>query len=79
MTSISSRTAPATIAPLAGLIRRIGIWGNLLVAYFVRRAAIKALQQLDDRGLRDLGLSRCQIETAVSGLANTESELGRLR
>ena len=39
-----------------------------VAAEWDRRAAMKALHQLDDRALRDIGLSRCQIERAVHGL-----------
>ncbi|WP_245286589.1 DUF1127 domain-containing protein [Bradyrhizobium sp. ARR65] len=32
-----------------------------------RRATIKALQELDDRELRDIGLLRSQIEDVING------------
>jgi uncharacterized protein YjiS (DUF1127 family) len=38
-----------------------------IARYFVRRAAIKRLHELDDRALRDIGLVRSQIEPAVDG------------
>ena len=41
---------------------------HAVAADWDRRAAMKALHQLDDRALRDIGLSRCQIESAVHGL-----------
>jgi uncharacterized protein YjiS (DUF1127 family) len=41
---------------------------NGIAGYFVRRAAIKSLRELDDRALRDIGIERSQIEAAVSGL-----------
>ena len=37
----------------------------------------ETLRQLDDRTLRDIGISRCQIETAVAG--NFDLELVRIR
>jgi uncharacterized protein YjiS (DUF1127 family) len=37
-----------------------------------RRAAVKALSELDDRALRDIGISRCQIEDAVYGQVKAE-------
>ena len=38
-----------------------------IARYFVRRAAMASLQELDDRALRDIGLVRSQIEGAVCG------------
>jgi len=60
-----------------GLLRRLEAAALWLAAYLDRRAAIKALQRLDDRELRDIGLVRSHIEQAVRGLA--DQELGRLR
>jgi uncharacterized protein YjiS (DUF1127 family) len=42
-------------------------WPRALVRYWYRRAAIKSLLELDDRALRDIGLTRCHIEAAVRG------------
>jgi uncharacterized protein YjiS (DUF1127 family) len=60
-----------------GSLRRLGIWAHAVAAYLDRRAAVKALRQLDDRELRDIGLTRSHIEFAVWGLS--DPELGRLR
>jgi uncharacterized protein YjiS (DUF1127 family) len=77
MSTMSS--APTAIQGMSGgLIRRLGIWAHALVAYWDRRAAVKALRQLDDRSLRDIGLARCHIEAAVGGGA-LNPEMGRLR
>jgi uncharacterized protein YjiS (DUF1127 family) len=62
---------------LAGSIRLLGNWANRMVAYRVRREAIKALGELDDRALRYMGIARCCIESAATGASNPE--LGRLR
>ncbi|WGR92848.1 DUF1127 domain-containing protein [Bradyrhizobium sp. ISRA435] len=43
----------------------------------MRREAIKALHELDDRSLRDIGIPRCHIEIAVAG--NVDLELIRIR
>jgi len=69
-TSLTSSTAirPATSGVFGRFVRRIGIWMRAVAAEWNRRAAMKALHQLDDRALRDIGLSRCQIERAVHGL-----------
>jgi uncharacterized protein YjiS (DUF1127 family) len=81
MSTMSSTSAAAQAAipgTSGGLNRRFGIWAHALVAYWDRRAAIKALRQLDDRALRDIGLARCHIEVAVGGGA-LNPEMGRLR
>jgi uncharacterized protein YjiS (DUF1127 family) len=78
MTTISSPAAQVSIPnPLIGMIRWAGKGAFALAAYLERRAAIKALRQLDDRALRDIGIMRCHIEAAVTGAA--DAELGRLR
>ncbi|WP_244622379.1 DUF1127 domain-containing protein [Bradyrhizobium ivorense] len=48
-----------------------------MATYWVRREAIKTLRELDDRALRDIGLSRCHIEGAVTG--DLDFELARIR
>jgi uncharacterized protein YjiS (DUF1127 family) len=84
MISIPSNVTPgATANParsVAGWIQ--GLLGGLLrevLRWDKRRAAIKALRQLDDRELRDIGLSRGQIEAAVCGLVRAETALRELR
>ncbi|WP_298375527.1 DUF1127 domain-containing protein [uncultured Bradyrhizobium sp.] len=78
MTTISSAAAsPARSSMTGGLLRLLREWGDALATYWVRREAIKTLRQLDDRTLRDIGLSRCQIEPAVAG--DLDMELVRIR
>lgn len=78
MTTISSTAAsPARSSMTGGLLRLLREWGDALATYWVRREAIKTLRQLDDRTLRDIGLSRCQIEPAVAG--DLDMELVRIR
>jgi uncharacterized protein YjiS (DUF1127 family) len=48
-----------------------------VVCYFVCRAAVASLRELDDRALRDIGLVRSQIEPAVHGFV-TLSDRGRM-
>ena len=73
MTSISQTAAqPVTAGRPGGFVRWIEGWANDLTAYWVRREAVKALRQLDDRALRDIGISRGQIDRAVWGCADTE-------
>ncbi|MGY3691258.1 uncharacterized protein YjiS (DUF1127 family) [Bradyrhizobium sp. USDA 3240] len=78
MTMISSAAAsPARSSMMGGLLRLLRSWGDALATYWVRREAIKTLRQLDDRTLRDIGISRCQIEPAVTG--DFDIELVRIR
>ena len=78
MTTMSQAAArPAISLNSGGFLRRFGIWAYALVAYLDRQAAIKALRQMDDRELRDIGLTRSHIEDAVLGIA--DPDLGRLR
>jgi|tagenome__1003787_1003787.scaffolds.fasta_scaffold20060399_2 uncharacterized protein YjiS (DUF1127 family) len=69
-TSFTSSTPlrPAMSGVFGRFVRRIPTWMRAVAANWDRRAAMKALHQLDDRALRDIGLSRCQIERAVHGL-----------
>ncbi|MBR1226487.1 MULTISPECIES: DUF1127 domain-containing protein [unclassified Bradyrhizobium] len=78
MTMMSQAAAqPAIPFASSGFLRRFGIWAHVIAAYLDRRAAVKALRQLDDRELRDIGITRSHIEQAVWGLA--DPDLGRLR
>lgn len=49
-----------------------------IARYFVRRAAIARLCELDDCALRDIGLARSEIETAVHG-SMTAPDRARVR
>ncbi len=75
MTTIytTAESAPAH----SGFIRMLGNWANGLAAHWVRREAMKTLQAMDDRELRDLGITRSHIEDAVWGKPNPE--FGRMR
>jgi uncharacterized protein YjiS (DUF1127 family) len=64
--------------------KRPGAFSRLLNAccdgiagYFFRRDAIATLREFDDRALRDIGLSRSQIEAAVYGFI-TPSDQARM-
>jgi uncharacterized protein YjiS (DUF1127 family) len=47
-------------------------WAHALAIYLDRRAAITELSELDDRALRDIGLSRCEVEKAFRGFAKPD-------
>ena len=69
MSTMSSTARPVT----AGLFFRwIGACAHALAVHFERRAAIKALHELDDRALRDIGLSRCEVEKVFRGFAKPD-------
>ncbi|WP_246799317.1 DUF1127 domain-containing protein [Bradyrhizobium sp. CCBAU 51753] len=78
MTTMSSAAVPPARSGISGgLLRLIRVGIDALATYWVRREAIKTLRELDDRALRDIGLSRCHIEGAVTG--DLEFELARIR
>jgi uncharacterized protein YjiS (DUF1127 family) len=59
-------------------------WGRWLSAgmtrvmtYWARRETIKMLRELDDHQLRDIGLPRHQIESAVKRRKDSGAELAR--
>ena len=58
--------------------RCFSAWWDGIARYFVRRAAIASLRELDDRALRDIGLERSQIKAAVHGFIPL-SDLARRR
>ncbi len=65
-------TQAATTGWTGGFIRAIASWMQAVVSHWHRRAAIKALSELDDRALRDIGLTRCMIEPAAKGELDPE-------
>lgn len=71
----TAQTAPATA--VGGIARTLGNWADGLAAFWVRREAIKALRAMDDRELRDIGITRSHIEEAVWG--KFDPEFGRMR
>ena len=76
-TMSQAESRPAISLDSGGFQRRFGIWVHTLAVYLDRRAAMKALRQMDDRELRDIGLVRSHIEHAVRGIP--DPDLGRLR
>jgi uncharacterized protein YjiS (DUF1127 family) len=78
MTTIYS-TAGQPAAPrssVSGFFRLLGSWVNGIVTYFARRQAIQTLSELDDRALRDIGIERSRIESAVRG--TVDPDFGRI-
>ena len=73
MSTMSQAAArPAMSLNSGGFLRRFGVWAHALVDYLDRRAAIKTLRQMDDRDLRDIGLTRSHIEHAVCGVPDPD-------
>lgn len=69
MTTVSQTAGqPASRNARTGFFRLLGGWVNAIVTHFAHREAVKTLSELDDRALRDIGVERSQIETAVRGL-----------
>jgi uncharacterized protein YjiS (DUF1127 family) len=78
MISMLSNVTPGAISnPARSMAAWLTGWAHALLTWGERRAAIKALRKLDDRELRDIGLHRDQIESAVYCFTRAEAELGR--
>ena len=70
MSSITVQSVTAgAFGRAAGWMMR---WAHVLAVYLDRRAAITELSELDDRALRDIGLSRCEVEKAFRGCAKPD-------
>jgi uncharacterized protein YjiS (DUF1127 family) len=67
--STAAQSAPQTL-PGGGVFRVLGGWVNGIVTYLAHRQAIKTLNELDDRALRDIGIERGRIESAVHGIVD---------
>ena len=78
MSALSTILRPAVANWHGAFSRLLSAFCNGMVDYFVRRAAIKTLCELDDRALRDIGLERSQIEAAVRGLVAVSRSSERL-
>ena len=76
MTTIYSTAGqPASQSVPGGFFRVLGSWVNDIVTYLARRQAIQTLSELDDRALRDIGIDRSRIESAVRG--SIDPDFGR--
>jgi len=77
MTTISQTAGrPASRKAAAGFFRLLGGWVNGVVTHLARRQAIQTLSELDDRALRDIGIERSRIESAVRGVI--DPDFGRI-
>jgi uncharacterized protein YjiS (DUF1127 family) len=77
MSTISSSAVQPSIPSFGGIIRWAGKGAHALAAWLERRQAVKTLRELDDRALRDIGIHRSAIESAVRGVV--DPEFGRIR
>lgn len=62
----------AEFTPIGRIFRALASGAYALFERLERRSAIKTLNELDDRALRDIGITRCQIEDAVYGQVKAE-------
>ncbi|WP_407155532.1 DUF1127 domain-containing protein [Bradyrhizobium sp. STM 3557] len=65
--SILTNRSPTTVppSPWTGLVRWGTAWPLALMSYWHRRATIKTLRELDDHTLRDIGLTRADLDDAL--------------
>jgi uncharacterized protein YjiS (DUF1127 family) len=69
MTMISEAARqPAHRSSPGGSLRLLGSWMDGILTWFAHRQAIQTLSELDDRALRDIGIERSRIESAVRGV-----------
>ena len=73
MTTIS-QTAGRNLRPSSsgGFFHVLANGAYALFDRLERRSAVKTLSELDDRALRDIGITRSQIEDAVFGQVKAE-------
>ncbi|SFN46895.1 protein of unknown function [Bradyrhizobium sp. Rc3b] len=73
MTTIS-QTAGRSLRPSStgGFFATLAQGAYALFIRLERRSAVKTLNELDDRALRDIGITRSQIEDAVYGQVKAE-------
>ena len=73
MTTIS-QTAGRSLRPSSpsGFFATLASAAYALFDRLERRSAVKTLNELDDRALRDIGINRSQIEDAVYGQFKAE-------
>jgi uncharacterized protein YjiS (DUF1127 family) len=66
--TLSTIIRPRVARSARGSIRRLfNAWMDDVARFFIYRADVKSLRELNDRELRDIGLERHQIEAAVYG------------
>ncbi len=73
MTTIS-QTSGRSLSPSSsgGFFRALASGVYALFDRLEHRSAVKTLNELDDRALRDIGITRSQIEDAVYGQVKAE-------
>ena len=76
--TLSTLFPPAvTVRPGRYVWRLLHTRAGDIANYYARRAALKRLREFNDRELRDIGLSRGQIDAAVYGFIS-RPDRGRL-
>lgn len=77
MTTISRTVGrPVIFSAMGGFFRLLGKWVSGVVNHLAHRHAIQTLNELDDRALRDIGIERSRIESAVRG--KIDPDFGRI-
>ena len=74
--TLSTLVRPAGTKSRGASLRILNAGWEGIARYVVRRAAMASLRELDDRALRDIGLTRSEIEAAVHGVGIAPNRTG---
>ena len=75
--TLSTIVQPAGTKTHGVFLRTFNACWQRIARYFVRRAAIASLRELDDEALRDMGLRALQIEAAAYGFVTNPNRARR--
>ena len=69
--AVRPSNAAGALATAGAAVKR---WWGALIAWRIEEVAITQLKSMSDRELKDIGLTRSQIEAAVRGIVDLERD-----